>query len=199
MRILSILLIVLGMAAVLAGCANYTTRPPESITQLTPAQKEFEATWRATRQVLRKYNFTLTRQDRRAGVILTEPMVGKYLSEPWRHDAATRRDLAEGTIQKIYRQAKVTVRPIGPGGGDFDADVKVVTFRSNRQELQVSSASEAFSLFDLTDDEDRQRRLLDYGQNAAEDDLVLLGRDSNLEEKITAKILTAKRDLKGRL
>ena len=126
-------------------------------------------------------------------------MVGKHAGEFWRKDAATARDLAEGTIQTIYRQAKVTIHPTADDGDKFHAVVEVRTYRSNRQEIQVTSTSEAIDLFRLPGDDERRKKLLDYGRGWASDPVSPLGRDGNLERRIAADIQAAAPQVRAEL
>ncbi len=198
MRTLRAALIVTYFAVTLAGCANYTA-PIGPVRELTPAERNFEAIWQASQQVLRKYYFTVDRKDRRAGTIVTDPMTGQYFTEFWRRDATTESDLREGAIQTLYRQVKVAIQPLGPEAKEFRAAVEVQTFRSNRQEAQVTSTSEAIDLFRLPDEKSRKKGLLDYGRGEAADTSVPLGRDEGLERRIAAEILAAARELRGKL
>lgn len=198
MRILLAGLIAANLLTAASGCANFTT-PIAPVKQMTVGERNFEAVWGATRRVLRKYYFELDREDRRAGIIVTEPMVGKHAGEFWRKDAATARDLAEGTIQTIYRQAKVTIRPTAADGDKFHATVEVRTYRSNRQDIQVTSTSEAIGMFRLPGDDERRKMLLDYGRGWASDPVSPLGRDGNLERRIAADIQAATPQVRAEL
>lgn len=180
----------LWIAAVMAGCANYSV-PVGPSKQLTVAERNFETLWQASREVLRKYRFELDREDRRAGFMVTEPMTGKVAGEFWRKDAATGRDLAEGTLQTIYRQAKVTIQPVAGDAEKFRALVEVRTYRSNRQEPQVTSTSDAYDMFRLPGEEGRRKSLLDYGKDEVFDAVEALGRDDALEKQLSAEILVA--------
>lgn len=177
-------------AAALMGCRFHGSPvgPPQ---KLTPSERNFEAVWQASRQVLRKYRFDLDRSDRRAGIISTRAMTGKVAGEFWRRDAATARDLAESTVQTIYRQAKVAIEPAGPRKQDFRAVVEVHTYRSNNQEIQISSVSDAYDLFKLPGSDGRTRKLLDYGPEYRPRAITDLGRDAALEERIAADIQAA--------
>ncbi|MHC4295073.1 MAG: hypothetical protein ACYSTL_05760 [Planctomycetota bacterium] len=190
-------LIAVCFLVTLPSCRNYAT-PAAARPQLTAAEREFEALWKATREVLRKYYFEIDSEDRRAGLITTAPMTGKYFGEFWRRDAATNRDLAEGTLQMLYRQAKVTIRS-GGQAGRFGADVEVHVLRSHRQEVQVTNTSEALGLFRLPGGEDRKGSMLDYGEGEPADALEPLGRDANLERRIAADILERSILLRGAL
>jgi hypothetical protein len=127
------------------GCAKHT-EPVGPQTELTGDQCRFEAVWQASQDVLKSYCFRIDTTDRRSGVILTEPMTGEYFGEFWRKDAVDRAGLSEGTVQTVYRQARVVVSPARTGEG-FRADVAVVCRRSDRPARQVSSVADAIGMF----------------------------------------------------
>lgn len=225
MRRIAIFLVALAAGA-WAGCVNYD-KPVGSPPELTPDQRNFEAVWGAATEVLREYRFSLTRQDRRSGVIATAPLTGRYLAEFWRKDAATPTDVAEGTIQTVYRLATVTVEPVPEANGTFQAKVEVQAARSDQPSVQISSTGEAYSLYTMTGG--RSRWLMDFGQATGESPeaagarrggaepegrattqtaaprgpwarwQVPLGRDAGLEKQIASEIAAlAARRLGGR-
>ncbi len=191
-------LCILAVVAVqLTGCANHS-RPVVEPAEMTQSQKNFESVWQLSRGALKKYRFELDREDRRAGVITTLPMTGQQLFEFWRKDAAATEDLAESTVQTIYRKAKVSITR---GESDsFVADVEVLTYRSNRKAPQVTSASEAYQLFVLPGTDRARRKFLLRSEGQADTEelqeaedvipvwMVPLGRDKNLEAKLEAEI-----------
>ncbi|MCK4602216.1 MAG: hypothetical protein KAU28_07105 [Phycisphaerae bacterium] len=174
------------------SCRNYST--PVVRREPTPAERNFEALWQASQEVLGEYYFTLDRLDRRAGVITTEPITGKHFFEFWRHDAAGNFDLAEGTIQTIYRIAKVTIRPVA-GGAAYQAAVEIRVERSDQLTSQVTSTSEAYDMFILPGaGRERAKYLLDYGRDELGEErggVVPLDRDRKLERILEAKIAAA--------
>lgn len=147
MRTLSIICL-LGASVVLTGCPKYTTPLPAK-GELSPAQRNFDSLWRASEHVLRDYNFVLDRQDRRAGILTTEPMVGRHWFELWRHDAPSIISKTEDTLQTIYRIVEVRLAPTGPGAETYEAAVKVYTYRSDRPQPQITNTSDAYDLFSL--------------------------------------------------
>ena len=189
------------------GCAKHTTPivPPR---EMTADERNFEAVWRASQDVLRKYYFTLDRRDRRAGIITTEPMVGKHWSELWRHDSVSRSDVAESTIQSIYRVVEVRIEPAEDVYEKYVPVVKVYAYRAEREMPQVTSTSEAYELFltpgghdrsadDFLLEQGRPETLAEAGveQKAGLPDWLVPvgadGRDHNLEQQLTAEIKAA--------
>lgn len=148
----------------LAGCLNYT-KPIAPPVPMTQQEKNFQDVWDASTQVLTKYYFTLDRQDRRARIITTTPLLGKGVAEFWRGDAATPRDAIESSLQTIYRAATITIAEAPERPGRYTASVQIDVTRSNLPSLQITSASEAYELFTMAGG--RSRWLADYGRSDA--------------------------------
>ena len=189
------------VATMATGCVNHS-KPVAPQQELTAAEQDFEAVWLASQDVLRTYGFPLERRDRREGMITTGGVVGKHWFEFWRHDASTAADLAENTLQTIFRVATVTVRPRADAPDSHEATVVINVSRSDAQPLQISSASEAAAVY--SPPQTREHYLPADGEEAeptetepAEPELpspvdtfgfVSLGRDANLEAKIATEI-----------
>ena len=192
------LLLAAALAAGLAaGCeSGQPLRPAQALQPGAPAPAlGFEAVWDASRTVLGRYDFPLDRVDRRAGLITTAPITGQYATEFWRRDAATAADLAESTVQTIYRSARVQIEPVGDG---FRPTVTAHTQRSNRAMPQIISASEAIALFRLPGQKSSARRmyLMDYGWHDRRP-VTDLGRDHALEAKLRGDIVAEAQRLAG--
>ena len=127
-------LILLVALAVLAGCAPQYTTPVVDMRPKTEAQLSFEAYWRASLEVLRKHNFKINLQDRRRGLITTEPLVAKQFFEFWRRDAATTYDLAEGSLQTVYIVATISLTRPDEAAPDYVLAVTVDRIRSDKIE-----------------------------------------------------------------
>ena len=203
---------ILVLLTAVGGCANYT-QPRAAPGPQTQAQRNFDAVWRGSIEVLRRYHFSLDRQDRRAGIITTHPMLARHWFEFWRSDAANAFDLAEGTLQTVMRRAVVRVAP-GKAEGTYQPIVVVEVTRPDRQGLEIVAAGEAYDKFlDTYGDDDtlygrrqRQKRLkkdIRYklfaeGQAAADEAAEeayytprppeTLGKQTTLAEKIAAEI-----------
>lgn len=199
MRALATGCIVAALAAGLVGCV-YHTEPVVPQPKLTGAGRNFQAVWRATLEVLRRYDFEIDRQDRRAGVITTRPLLGKHFFEFWRRDAADPRDVAESTLQTIYRTVTVTIRPTSAGAATFRPDVEVRLRRSNRQYVGVASTTDAYDMFILPGrDELREKKIMaggrrrDLYQEPKPVRRVKLGPYKTLAHKLAAEIRQAAR------
>jgi hypothetical protein len=181
------LIVALLIAAALAGGCVPSGLPP--VSHHAVADENFNAVWDATRQVLSQYRFGIDRADRRAGVIRTFPMIGRHWFEFWRKDAATRRDLAEGSLHTIYRQVTVHIRRKDKDatGSEYLATVMVQTGRSDLPSPQVTSTSEAYDLFLNPLDMPRSASLTGLSGRPG-GTYVKLGRDENLEQILQRKI-----------
>ncbi|MBS3734576.1 MAG: hypothetical protein KGY99_06565 [Phycisphaerae bacterium] len=180
---------VVVLTALAAGCER-----PHLWTghrRLSPAERNFQGFWQASHEVLRDYRFDIDWSDRRSGTIQTDPMTGMHVTEFWRTDSTTPAQIAESSLQTIYRTATVEIRGTDEDGGTFDVAVHVDVARSNRPALQVTSTSQARSLYTghARRELDVRRERVDGARPDGPDShLVELGRDSNLEQRLAADI-----------
>jgi len=181
---------------VLPGCPVQYTAPATQPAGLSPAGRDFEAVWQASRQTLRRYHFELDSQNRRSGTITTAPLTGMHFFEVWRKDAARPVDFGESTIQTLYRIATVTIQTVPPGSRTYQARVAVRLFRSSKPAPSVTSTSEAYALFNPRRGRRERAGLLSEG-GAGGAFLVPLGHDRALEAKLTADIAAAADELRG--
>jgi len=176
--------------AVLGGCANYTTplSPPAAPT--TPAQRNFDIVWEGALATLQDYRFPIDQQNRRDGQITTLPVTGQQWFEFWRKDAATPHDLAESSLQTIYRTVRVTVSPVPGNQQIFAAHVEVFTSRSDRQTRELTDVVQAYHLFAIPGRGMKLEKMLI--EQSVEDiptaAITPLGHDKGLEEKIALDI-----------
>ena len=181
MRPTQVILVV--VLAVLAGCSPQYTKPAVAMQPKTEAELNFEAYWRATLGVLRDKKFKISLQDRRRGVITTEPLVAKQFFEFWRHDAATSYDLVEGTLQTVYIVATVSLKRADDSQAEYALAVSVDRIRSDQIERRwLGSAG----------DRTAYQKTLDSSGNRQEDDdrgsMVMLGEDDALALQLRADI-----------
>ena len=149
------ILIVSAMLTGAAGCGNHTTPHVAVEPPATEAERNFAAVWDGSLDVLRACRFRIDRQDRRAGVITTRPMLARHWFEFWRHDALSLFDLLEGTIQTVMRRAEVRITPLRGRPGEYEPVVIIEVTRPDREGLEIVGASEAYGRFlDTYDPED---------------------------------------------
>ena len=146
MRRVWTMVITILLGAALLGCGNYT-EPEVEAPAMTPAQRNFEAYWQASMDVLRKYRFRADRKDRREGIIITHKMLAGHWFEFWRPDAVTFYDFAEGTLQTVHRRAEVRIEPMPGQAGRFRPRVRVEVSYPESRGLEMVGAGEAYGAF----------------------------------------------------
>jgi hypothetical protein len=111
-------LIVAAAALGLGGCATVSSviapRPVCDNPLIVPSA-DFETVWRETVGAVDEY-FDIRSENRLARSIVTDPVIGATLLEPWRGDSVTLQDRVESTFQTIRRFARVQIDPV-PGRG----------------------------------------------------------------------------------
>ena len=147
---------IISVAVLLAacGCASHT-RPIVPPAEMTPAEKNFQAVWDASCEVLSSYRFTVDRRDRRAGLITTEPMASRHFFEWWRRDKATASGALENTIQPIYREVSIRIRETDEG-----KYLPVVSVTVSRLLWGRSNYSRAMASYEQVTTPRRQERLV---------------------------------------
>jgi hypothetical protein len=170
------------LAGAWSGCTPYnkSVAPPA---EQTVAERNFDAIWNASRQVLRDYRFEIASQSRRDGTIITAPLVGKQALEFWRKDAVTPAELAEDTFQTVYKTATVTIRPSEEDPEQYVASVAVEASRSDKPAMTVTSTSEAYGLFTMTGE--RNPWLTNFGRATDE------AQEERAEKKSSAQAMRA--------
>jgi hypothetical protein len=186
------------IATGLVGCSPNYTQPIVLEEPMTPAQRNFETVWQAAIELLGEYSFSADPlrgglQDRRAGVIRSAPMIGQQWFEFWRKDAASPTDLTESSLQTIYRQVTIRIKPASADSTQFVALVEAQTFRSDKAvRWQGHSYWQIYSMFQMPGQTQGQHHLI--LKEPAEDPkavIVPLGRDKDLEAKIAMDLAKA--------
>lgn len=137
--------ILAGLLTGVGACVRHT-EPLRSQESMTPAERNFDNLWQASQYVLKKYHFALDIQDRRTGLISTEPILGKQFFEFWRHDSTTRRDTGESTLQTIYRTVFVTISPKAMDQQSYKPTVVVAIDRSDMGRTSIVAISDVYRL-----------------------------------------------------
>lgn len=142
---------------------------------------DFELVWKQSVRVLDEY-FDIASENRLAGTIITEPMVGSTILEPWRGDSVGSSDRLESTLQTIRRFSQVTIKP-APGGG-FSVKVEVYKQLEDlvRPDRQAGSRAVFNNLFPIN----RTREVV--GPVPLPLQWIPRGRDHKLEQVILARI-----------
>ena len=182
MRVLTISVI---SAVLLTGCPLHTTPVAQMPQPATEAERNFEAYWQSSLDVLREYRFRIDFQDRRRGLIVTHPMVAKQFFEFWRRDAGTSYDLLEGSLQTVYLVASVQLTRAEPDKPDYELAVNVQRVRSDEIEPRAPGAAGWRASY--------QRQGGTGGDRPAEEQegsMVRLGADEPLADQILVDIET---------
>ena len=133
------------------GCAHQpppTTKPSYATTQPSywiaqPAavhvtSSDFDRLWKACEEAARSYGFYLDREDFRAGVITTYPLISKQFFEVWRNDVQTAHDLADSSVSAYRRTIRFTIKRLPDG--TFDMTPVIVIERKALAEHPVSAS-----------------------------------------------------------
>ncbi len=189
------------------GACVWHTEPLQPQKSMTPAERNFDNLWQASQYVLKKYHFTLDIQDRRTGLISTEPILGKQFFEFWRHDSSTGRDTSESTLQTIYRTAFVTISPKAMDQQSYKPTVVVTVDRSDMGRTSMVAISDIYRMqfgervvrqgLDERKDRVRAKRIQEAIRTGQKERPILaegfkpLGRDEKLEKKLHDEIVDA--------
>jgi len=149
---------------------------------MTPAERNFQAVWDAAAEVLVSYHFTIDRRDRRAAEIRTRPMAGKYFFEWWRRDTVGLDQGLESTIQPIYREVTVQIRPSGEG--KYEPVVSVTVSRLLTVGDNVRNSREAFDMLVIPG----RRRREDISITRSDPSRDKLGKRSSGDEALANRI-----------
>jgi hypothetical protein len=169
-----------------------TTQPSYWLSQPAAAQvraSDFEAMWEGCKAVARSYLFAIDREDFRAGLITTEPMISKQWWEFWRPDTGAISDVMENSVATIRRTLRFEVARDEQGGG-FVITPKVLVERLAVLERRITSVAQyrqafagpaAPSRFAVARDEEPMMDLPPRYWYP-------VGRDSKMEERVAARL-----------
>ena len=170
------------LAAVLAGCAKQPQRRWQAI---AVEQASFEQVWQASIASLKDRGLVLDREDRRFGLIVSEPVIGQQAFEFWRKDAVSSDDLLLSSLHTIQRI--VTVRVSSEGPMQFEVRVEAQAQRASIPADQLDNTAEAFELLRRHGVPAAPSRR-DYTRPQTEPVWVDLGREPALEQYILEDI-----------
>jgi hypothetical protein len=184
-RIICFLAVVLAAIFVI-GCSSdhvHPVPPPQPTEEaLLIPQDDMDIAWDETLEVLREHYFIPDRQDRREGLIVSEPDLSKMWFEFWRDDAVGRYDITESSVHSIQRIAVVN---FVPQGKELHIRVEVTVQRKNQPQRQITTASGSFQVFR------DQIPLVMTGRPAEKEDIVTwvdLGKDVRLSNYLLGRI-----------
>lgn len=170
-----------------AGCATVTrviAPRPVSENPLIVPSNDFEAVWRETVAALDEY-FEIRTENRLARTIVTDPVIGATLLEPWRGDSATLYERFESTLQTTRRFARVQIESV-PGRGYA---VKVEVLKELEDLARPDRQSAGRAVFNNDFPVNRTREIVGPVPVALQ--WIPRGRDTQLEQVILQRIRDA--------
>ncbi len=179
------LMVLFSVMILVFGCQKQVCKgPPPQPTQealLIPGE-DMDLAWDETLEVLREHYFIPDRQDRREGLIISDPDLSKQWFEFWRDDAIGCYDIAESSLQSIRRTAIVTFVPMGK---EIQIRLEINVQRKNQPQRQITTASGSFQVFR------DQIPLVATGQPMSRGDVVSwvdIGKDIRLSNYLLSRI-----------
>lgn len=144
--------------------------------------EDFEWVWKHCVAVVEEY-FHVSREDRLAQTITTDPKMGATLIEPWYGDSVGFRERLESSLQTIRRWSQITVKP-DPAGG-FAVEVKVFKELEDLAKPE-RAAGGSRAVFDSDFPVNRTREIV--GPVPLPTGWIPRGRDVKLEQVILARL-----------
>ena len=132
MKNAALVLLVLSLSPVLAGCASDAAQVR---TEPARIDASYEAVWKSAIDVVEE-RFYIERRDEEAGYILTVPKHGPSIFEFWATDASWLRDTIEETLHDVRRVVEVHVVRTG-----YDV---ALTLRVRRERKNLERPPTAF-------------------------------------------------------
>lgn len=186
------------MLGLLAGtCLTGCSRKVAIENPIRITAEEYDRVFESAVDVLRNELFVIDRQDRRFGVITTDPLWSSSLSEPWRTDNTTFYQTLDSTLNYHRRTVSVWLKPqdqpvaIGAtgepiGDPDYWLEVNVALERRQHPDRQLNTA--AISSVGFVSRSGRARRL---GTERGDEESFWrpMGRDEYLEQRLVNLIL----------
>ncbi|GAC1449983.1 MAG: hypothetical protein NVSMB9_34160 [Isosphaeraceae bacterium] len=171
----------------LAGCATISRAiAPRAVCEnpLIVPSADFETVWRETVAVLDEY-FEIRTENRLARSIITDPVIGATLVEPWRGDSASLYERLESTLQTTRRFARVQINPI-PGRGYA---VKLEVLKELEDLARPDRQAAGRAVFNNDFPINRTREIV--GPVPIPNTWIPRGRDTRLEQVILQRIRDA--------
>ena len=168
----------------LGGCASVTrviSPRPVCDNPLIVPSSDGEAVWKATVVAVNEY-FTIRTENRLAHTIVTDPVAGATLLEPWRSDSVGFQQRLESTMQTMRRFARIQVDPV-PGRG---YTVKVEVFKELEDLSKPDRQMFGRAVFNNDFPLNRTREIV--GPIPVPNQWIPRGRDALLEQAILNRV-----------
>lgn len=181
--------VALGVSAAITigGCASVSrVVSPGAVSEnpLIVPTADFETIWRETVGVVDEY-FDIRSENRLSRTIVTDPVLGATLLEPWRGDSIGFQERLESSLQTTRRFARVQIDPV-PGRGYA---VKVEVLKELEDLARPERASQGRAVFNNDFPVNRTREIV--GPMPIPLQWIPRGRDSKLEQTILNRIRNA--------
>ena len=160
----------------------WTTQPAE----VTVHNASFDRLWGASEDAARAFGFRLDRQDRRAGVLTTEPVTGKQVFEFWRRDTGNLGETLDNSLDSYRRSIRFRFDRI-PGG--YAMTPRVIIERYTQAEQPVASSVYLGTIYGGRRYPTRGTRETDRGVYLPQAYWYATGRDYDLENQIAQDVL----------
>ena len=170
------------LVALLIGCTEQHKPRWEAI---AVEQASFDDIWTVCLDSLEDRGLTVDRQDRRFGLIVSEPVVGKQFFEFWRNDAVSSDDTLTSSLHTVRRIVSIHVTSQGPM--QFEVRVEAQAQRASIPADQLDNTAEAFELLSRQGVPAAPSRS-DYVRPHTEPVWVDIGREPALEQAILEDI-----------
>ena len=154
---------------------------PMSENPLLVPSNDFEKVWTETVATVDRY-FDIASENRLSGTIITQPMAGGTIFEPWRGDSVGVSEKFESTLQTIRRFAIINVDR-APNGGYL---VKVQVRKEMEDLSKPDRQAAGRAVFNNDFPVNRTREVV--GPVPVSSGWIPRGRDPNLEQTILAGI-----------
>ncbi|HNX26432.1 MAG TPA: hypothetical protein PKK48_03405 [Phycisphaerae bacterium] len=206
------------VAAGLCGCVPQHVKPmePEPATQ---AERNFNALWESSRELLKKYDYEIDRMDKREGIITTYATTGGQFFEVWRKDSGNFFDWRENSVKTMLRAVRITIFRVGDSDRyDFQLEVRMArtdlpnavlsdTSQTNNiienggpaakvHQVEYYRRKDAFDHLTFEDlsrvpDKSESHDLPAMKTSNAASIIIPMGRDADLEAKMTTRLKDA--------
>jgi len=177
-----IITITMLLTAMLVGCTEQRKPRWEAI---VVEHASFDDVWTTCLASLQDRGLSVDRQDRRFGLIVSEPVVGKQFFEFWRNDAVTSDDTLTSSLHTVRRI--VSIHVVSQGPMHFEVRVEAQAQRANIPGDQLDNTAEAFEMIRAHGVPASPSRG-DYARPQAEMLWVDIGREHALEQYILEDI-----------
>ena len=177
-----VITITMLLTAMLVGCAEQRKPRWQAI---AVEQASFDHVWTVCLASLQDRGLSVDRQDRRFGLIVSEPVVGKQFFEFWRNDAVSSDDTLTSSLHTVRRI--VSIHVVSQGPMQFEVRVEAQAQRVSIPADQLDNTAEAFEMIRAHGVPAAPSRG-DYTRPQAEPIWVDIGREHALEQYILEDI-----------